>query len=350
MTKAMNAERAKQMGYGLSVCFLLVHIAMLLLFRKYGVTPMARFNVFSIVFYLLSFLMLRTGYLWLYTVSVYLEVLLHMTLAVYFTGTEGGFHVTLIAMSTLVFYAEYLGENLNTRHVPGVALTAFGMLTYLGCIVCGRVHTSAYRLPQEVCFWLQIGWGVIVFVVNIFFLKVFVIITSHSERMLSDQARHDPLTGLYNRAGYEQLIADADLDAMTLLLVDVDCFKTINDSCGHEVGDRVLKKAAELFRSCFRSDDYICRIGGDEFAVLMRSPERLREDLIEEKIAKINSGLAEISDGLPAASVSVGVAYGNEADDMRQLFENADKALYHRKQAGRKGCSFFRGDRKIKYG
>ncbi|MCR5088072.1 MAG: hypothetical protein K6C08_00995, partial [Oscillospiraceae bacterium] len=141
MTKVMNADRAKQMGYGLSVCFLLVHVAMLLLFRQYGVTPMARFNVFSIAFYLLSFLMLRTGYLWPYTVSVYLEVLLHMALAVYFTGTEGGFHVTLIAMSTLVFYAEYVGENLNTRHVPGVALTAFGMLTYLGCIVCGRVHT-----------------------------------------------------------------------------------------------------------------------------------------------------------------------------------------------------------------
>ena len=169
MTK-VNAQRARQMGCGLSVCFLLVHVTMLLLFRQYGVTPMVRFNAFSIVFYLLSFLMLRTGYLWLYTVSVYLEVLLHMTLAVYFTGTEGGFHVTLIAMSTLVFYAEYLSKNLNTRHVPGIALTAVGMLAYLGCIVCSRVHTPAYRLPEDVCFWLQIMWGIICFVVNIFFL------------------------------------------------------------------------------------------------------------------------------------------------------------------------------------
>ena len=341
MTK-VNAQRARQMGCGLSACFLLVHVTMLLLFRQYGVTPMARLNAFSIAFYLLSFLMLRTGYLWLYTVSVYLEVLLHMTLAVYFTGTEGGFHVTLIAMSTLVFYAEYLSKNLNTRHVPGIALTAVGMLAYLGCIVCSRVHTPAYRLPEDVCFWLQIGWGIVIFVVNVFFLKIFVTITSRSERLLADLAKHDPLTGLYNRAGYEQMIAEADLNALTLLLVDVDCFKTINDSYGHEIGDRVLKNVAELFRRYFRSDDYICRIGGDEFAVLMRSPERLREDLIEEKIGMINSALDEPSDGLPRASISVGAAYGNEADDMTRLFRNADRALYQRKQAGRKGCSFYR--------
>ena len=192
------------------------------------------------------------------------------------------------------------------------------------------------------CTWLQIGWGIVIFVVNVFFLKIFVTITSRSERLLADLAKHDPLTGLYNRAGYEQMIAEADLNALTLLLVDVDCFKTINDSYGHEIGDRVLKNVAELFRRYFRSDDYICRIGGDEFAVLMRSPERLREDLIEEKIGMINSALDEPSDGLPRDSISVGAAYGNEADDMTRLFRNADRALYQRKQAGRKGCSFYR--------
>ena len=343
MTK-VNARRARQMGCGLSVCFLLVHVAMLLLFRQYGVRPMVRFNAFSIVFYLLTFPLLKRGHLWLYTVSVYLEVLLHMTLAVYFTGTEGGFHVTLIAMSTLVFYAEYLGENLNTRHVPGVALTAFGMLTYLGCIVCGRVHTPAYRLPQEVCFWLQIGWGVIVFVVNIFFLKVFVIITSHSERMLSDQARHDPLTGLYNRAGYEQLIADADLTAMTLLLVDVDCFKTINDSCGHEVGDRVLKKAAELFRSCFRSDDYICRIGGDEFVVFMVHAEKSQRSLIISKIEQIKRELRGEQDGLPPMTVSVGIVHSSDALDTSDLFDKVDAAMYKSKTQWKDTYTFYAGE------
>ena len=52
------------------------------------------------------------------------------------------------------------------------------------------------------CTWLQIGWGIVIFVVNVFFLKIFVTITSRSERLLADLAKHDPLTGLYNRAGY----------------------------------------------------------------------------------------------------------------------------------------------------
>ena len=201
MTKVMNVQRAKMMGYGLSTCFLMIHVVMLLLFRRYGVTPMVWFNVFSIAFYLFSTLMLKAGFLWAYAVSVYAEVVLHMTLAAILVGVESGFQVTLIGMSTLVLYAEYLSYNLNTRRIPSIAMCSVGMLMYLGTFVYNRFFTPSYNLPQEVCFWLQIGWGITVFVVNVFYLKVFVMMTSRSERLLSDQANHDPLTGLYNRAG-----------------------------------------------------------------------------------------------------------------------------------------------------
>ncbi len=340
MTKTLKIDQVKVLGCVLSVCFLLIHVAMLLFFLRYGVTPMVCFNIFSILFYITSLWMLKAGHLWTYTISVYLEVVLHMTAAVVFVGVDSGFQVTLLGMNTLVFYAEYLSNHLKLRHVSGTVLSCVGMVMYLASFVCSRLFPPVYSLPQKTCFWLQITWGIISFAVNIFFLKIFVIITSNSERMLSDQAIRDGLTGLYNRAGYEEILSGADLSHTTLLLVDVDRFKSINDTYGHEVGDRAMKKVAVTLRSNFRSDDFICRIGGDEFAVIMSNQTSLLESLIRTKITVINSLLADGCDGLPGISVSVGAAFGGDAPD--SLFERADKALYQRKQEGRCGCTFFK--------
>ncbi|MCR5090679.1 MAG: response regulator [Oscillospiraceae bacterium] len=130
--------------------------------------------------------MLKHDMFWLYVVSIYLEVVLHMSLAVIFVGTESGFQVTLIGLNLIGFYSEYLSVKFHERHVSGITLGCIGMLAYLGSFVYSRFFPAAYELPQTVSFWLQIVWGIIVFSVNIFFLKVFVTITLHSERFLSE--------------------------------------------------------------------------------------------------------------------------------------------------------------------
>ena len=303
---------------------------------------MVRFNIFSIAFYVGSLFLLRADMLWKYTVLVYLEVVVHMTLAVCFVGSESGFQVTLVGINILLFYSEYLSNVLNRKRVPGLILSIFGMLMYLGSFIYTHHFPVRYPLPPEVSYQLQIAWGIIVFGIVIFFLKLFVSLASRSDRILSDQAIHDPLTGLYNRAGYEQHMMGIDVKETALLLIDADYFKEINDTNGHEAGDRILKKIAEALQNNIRADDCICRIGGDEFAVLMHRPDGLNEDLISARIKEINSALADISDGLPAASISAGAAFGGEAGDIERLFENADMALYERKRKGRGGVSFYR--------
>ena len=186
MENLMDVKKVKMLGYGLSANFLLIHIALFFFFRHFGVTPMVVFNLFSIAFYLLSTLMLKYDRLWLYSVSVYLEVALHMTMAVVFVGVDSGFQLTLIGMNVLGFYAEYLSFALDRRHVSGVALCSIGLVMYLGCYIYSRFHAPAYELPENVNFWLHIVWGVIIFSVNIFFLKEFVNITTRSERTLAE--------------------------------------------------------------------------------------------------------------------------------------------------------------------
>ena len=156
-------------------------------------------------------------------------------------------------------------------------------------------------------------------------------------------ATHDSLTGVYNRAGYDLLLSRLDLDSTLMLLVDADDFKRVNDEFGHEAGDRALQKLARTVEGSFRAEDYVCRIGGDEFIVLMQGAGEAQEAQIAERIRSINAALADTSDGLPPLSVSVGVARGDNTADPAELFAHADHALYATKRHGRKGLTFFTG-------
>lgn len=158
---------------------------------------------------------------------------------------------------------------------------------------------------------------------------------------LSFKASHDELTGVYNRAGFDLIKTSLDMSTTAMLLFDADQFKRINDQYGHETGDQVLKKIAAVLKKNFRSDDYVCRIGGDEFVVFMVHTTGNPKDLITRKIAKINEDLQREEDGLPSITLSAGVAYCPEGEDPAEMFRQADTALYYVKDHGRDGCCFY---------
>lgn len=158
---------------------------------------------------------------------------------------------------------------------------------------------------------------------------------------LNFKASHDELTGVYNRAGYELIRTSVDPATTAMLIFDADIFKDVNDTEGHETGDEVLKKIATVLSEHFRSDDYVCRVGGDEFVVFMVHLKHNPEKLIETKVERINEALSDTSDGLPAISLSAGVALPNENADSQEMFRRADLALYYVKEHGRHGCCFY---------
>ena len=158
---------------------------------------------------------------------------------------------------------------------------------------------------------------------------------------LSHEASHDALTGLFNRGAYDLLMESADKQHIALILIDVDYFKSINDTYGHAVGDRMLKRVAELMKNSFRSVDILCRIGGDEFVVVMTRVNSSMSQLVLDKINHMNDVLQHPKDDLPPASLSVGVAFSDRKKPQGDIFHDADTALYQVKEAGRKGCRIF---------
>jgi diguanylate cyclase (GGDEF)-like protein len=165
--------------------------------------------------------------------------------------------------------------------------------------------------------------------------------TQKKHQKLTYEASHDALTGLYNRSAYEMFMESIDLRNIALLIVDVDSFKQINDTYGHDVGDRVLQRVADILRSSFRSVDILCRVGGDEFVVIMTRANSSLKTLVANKIAHANELLQNPKDGLPRASLSVGVAFADRKDPQGDIFKDADTALYRVKNAGRAGCGFY---------
>ena len=130
-----------------------------------------------------------------------------------------------------------------------------------------------------------------------------------------------------------------------MIMIDGDHFKDINDTYGHETGDKVLKKIAKTISNNFRSDDYICRLGGDEFVVFMVHADKGQAQTVETKISRINKQLSDTADGLPAISVSAGIVHSSSAPDTHTLMNYADTALYDAKKKGRSRYSFYEGIR-----
>ncbi|GBD41532.1 putative diguanylate cyclase YedQ [bacterium HR39] len=159
---------------------------------------------------------------------------------------------------------------------------------------------------------------------------------------LAVAATTDPLTGLFNRRAFVARLAEAWAEAerlghpLALVLLDLDRFKEINDTFGHEAGDRVLQHTARLLRARARRYDVPARIGGEEFALLLpgagraqgvRAAERLRADLEGTPVDIDSAGVR--------VTASFGVAAHPTAEDPQELMRRADRALYAAKRAGR---------------
>jgi diguanylate cyclase (GGDEF)-like protein/PAS domain S-box-containing protein len=173
----------------------------------------------------------------------------------------------------------------------------------------------------------------------------------HDARRLEFLAHHDTLTGLPNRAMFADRAREAVAHARrhdktaAFLFLDMDNFKQVNDTLGHEVGDGLLKVMASRLRASVRGDDFVARIGGDEFCVLLQDiaepheAAAVAQKLLTELSKPCQVGKHEVSSG-----ASIGIAcVPQDGDEVGTLLRFADHAMYRAKQLGRNGYQFFSG-------
>ncbi len=172
------------------------------------------------------------------------------------------------------------------------------------------------------------------------------------ESNLKHIAHHDALTNLPNR-----LLLDARLNhaikrakrselQVAVMFIDLDHFKTINDSLGHDVGDQLLISVSNRLLHCVREDDTVARLGGDEFIIIIEQVQDIGNlDALLKKIMKVTSQTVSINNHELSTSASIGVSiFPDDGKNAEQLMRNADAAMYHVKENGRHKYHFYTRD------
>jgi diguanylate cyclase (GGDEF)-like protein/PAS domain S-box-containing protein len=170
-----------------------------------------------------------------------------------------------------------------------------------------------------------------------------------SEAQVTHLAHYDQLTGLPNRVlfldRFRQDIKKAQRtgQSVTLMFLDLDKFKEVNDTLGHDVGDMLLKNVAQRLESCVRASDTVARMGGDEFTVILNdinsqtNIERIAQDILDKMTTPFHLG-----DEVIHISTSIGIShYPKDGNEVELLLKNADQAMYAAKEQGRNRFQYF---------
>lgn len=147
---------------------------------------------------------------------------------------------------------------------------------------------------------------------------------------LSEIANIDTLTGLNNRRILERI-----RECSGVVMCDIDDFKKVNDTYGHDIGDTVIKRVTEIIKENTRSKDYVCRFGGDEFFIgFVECPENIIDERIEKIRIEVSNDrlLTKLKDKV---TISFGFVINYNLEDLDSLIKKADKALYESKKNGR---------------
>jgi diguanylate cyclase len=276
-----------------------------------------------------------------------IALLLGMVAASWLTihfGQQLGFTVILILVLLVFVLWAALRFSSTVAHWAIFIASMLVMMTVLSS------NNALYPEPyQQTLLMVKIGLAIMV-------LGGLFVAAAFSERNrveieLSKLANHDPLTGLPNRTYFQDFVnhslsqAQRQKQQLYLLFIDLDRFKKINDSQGHEIGDAVLKIVARRLDNLLRGDDFVARLGGDEFAVLYSHPKiNKAASNLARKIIKIISEPFEIGDRSYSVGASIGISvYPDDTDDANTLLRQADLAMYQAKSK-QSGFEYFSED------
>lgn len=200
-------------------------------------------------------------------------------------------------------------------------------------------------------FWLLVSANIIDYNYDVALYTAFQDITSRKNRevLLKNQATRDPLTSLYNRRYFEEEVfkrivkAKADNEPFSVLMIDADHFKKVNDTYGHKTGDKVLIELASTCERALRDVDIVARYGGEEFVVFLSGVNAKKGKIVADRLRESISEIVVYSDEGDEVrfTVSIGVSSYEVSDNIDTLIKTADEALYKAKENGRNRVEIF---------
>jgi diguanylate cyclase (GGDEF)-like protein len=256
---------------------------------------------------------------------------------------DGFWWLSYVAIAALVVH-ERVGELSEAQIDPGGPRLTLVRVAVLAATTMAAPVTLAARASGQLSLELVplLGGTIVLFLLVVARLAIVAQQLESSRGRLEYDATHDSLTGLGNRALYSERVrqaleASAPTPARTAVLcIDLDDFKTVNDSLGHAAGDRMLQEIGGRLRGVVRRADSVARLGGDEFAVLLQGePAEAALEIADRLLQELAKPIT-LGPGITAHSgASIGIAFGDADDSVDSLLRDADIAMYTAKNNGK---------------
>ena len=317
--------------------FLLATDIFFLVFATYFDMPLMRYVVYGKLVLNTSniFLILKKRYL-VSTVIIYTVILGFMVIGIICTGMEQAFQLYALGMIACISYNGYMHNRVLRKELP-FALTIFvHVLCYAVMYVYARYNKPLYDMPQKADDILFIFNSTATFGIVIIYICLFHHVAIRSEEMLEKMALVDNLTWLYNRH-YLLAVLDSmeieDPDNYWLAILDIDNFKSVNDTYGHNCGDHILHEVAETAKQVC-SDCTVCRWGGEEF-IILSTKMGCSTDILETLRKRIADETFRYEDFSLKITVTIGVSAYDCGLNNDGWISEADEKLYYGKSNGK---------------
>lgn len=329
----------------IAVAIACVHILLVFIFRTIGSVPMTIYNMCSVAGYLMCLPLIKRNALGWVFAYICVEVPLHSFLAIYTAGWNFGFAMYLIAIVPVGFDMSFALKN----PVRGIKISViFGLLSFVMFISCrmfSYYNAPLYKVDNE--FFVQIVYFfnmLCTFILLLVYSFIFAseintaqTVLKKKNTELANLAAKDTLTGFYNRRKMHEYLVNAAAGkrAFSLIMSDIDNFKRLNDTYGHDCGDEALKAVSDACRSCVSDGDRICRWGGEEFLILTNHPLEDAADTAE-KIRSAVESCHLVFNGIDIRiTMTLGVSEFDPSSTIDKAITAADQNLYIGKNSGK---------------
>ena len=326
-----------------------VHSVYILLFAILGVWPLFIFNIGSVTFYIVCSHIIKYGYendFYKVFYSTYVEIVLHCLAATFCVGWSFGFSYYMFGLIPFCFYV--CVTMMDSKHKYSIA-TFLGLITYITFICCrvisltfGSVYDLDISPVSEFLIYAYNTTSNFIFL----FIVILIFITDmqaannilHLQNAtLDNMARIDPLTGLYNRRSMQGFLdaAIASDEKFALVMCDIDNFKKVNDTYGHDFGDVVLKEIACIIQQNVDENGNVCRWGGEEVLILVNGSLDTACQIAENIRQTVENHAFSLRGTTIHCTLTLGVAAHKQGATIDQTITHADSRLYYGKQNGK---------------
>lgn len=330
----------------------LIHLCYLYFFYRIGYTPMATYNIFSIAGYIFFSAEAYKGNkikaFYFYSI---LEIPLHAFICTLLVGWNYRFMLIVAFTIPLNYYFTMFIDNFKSKIIIPTFVSVVYAGLYLGTRVASLYYTPIighYKAVPKYEMTFTYFNTMVSFTVIIFFNTLIAIEYSYVKKklinentVLGDFATYDPLTNLLNRRSVDvelkRLYDDHyhDEDAFSVIMCDIDKFKSVNDTYGHDCGDFVLKEVSWILKDQVRDGDIVGRWGGEEFLILLKCNKTNAAILAERIRAKVEAHSYKYKDYDLHVTITLGVSSYHANTDIKSLIKSADQKLYRGKENGR---------------